>query len=474
MRRRRFLIAGYTVLGGIVAGPLLGSGLLLAVDSAPTPFARLDPSYWGLGQGTHEGTLSRLPLDAALAVVGSLTSTAVAQKLVLVAAIALAGLGMHRLVEARHPAARVFAGLLYAVNPFVYDRIWTGQLFIVLGYALIPWAFRAFRSLVRGERDSPWAFAGLFVATGIASAHMALLLGLLCVCALVASTVQGRRSRLTFPRVPLVGLSALGLAALASAWWLLPTPGVAELWKHVGQRQLALYASVAMPHLGLIPTLAALSGYWNDASPAISYQPAWPLLALSLVLMAASGLWLRRRDPMAWAVAAAGAAGFVLALGYAWAPTRGPFDWLLATVPPLRSFRESGKGLALVAFAYAYLGSAATDVFVRDAGRRRHGRSAVAARAITAALMLAVPLAFGAREFLGAWGRLHTSEYPASWARADDYLARVALGSRTLVLPFHGYFSLSFAHGRVVANPRREVLSVAHAGGPFGAAALRM
>ncbi len=471
MRRPGFLIAGYTALGAVVAGPLLRPGLLLAVDAAPTPFARLDPAYWGLGQGTHDGTVSRLPLDAALAAVALLTSTATAQKLVLVAVIALAGMGMHRLVDSRLPVARVFAGLLYAVNPFVYERIWTGQLFIVLGYALIPWGFGAFRRILRDEGGSPWTFAALAVATGVASAHMALLLGLLCSCALVASAVAGRRSRVdrSVPSraepvgarpsrarptsVTTLALGALALAALGCAWWLLPTPGVSELWSHVGRAQLAYYASVPMAHIGLIPTLAALSGYWNDTRPEISYQPAWPALALTLVALAAAGGWLRRRDPMTWAVAGAGLAGFLLALGYAWTPTRAPFVWLMAEVPPLRSFRESGKGLALVAFAYSYLGCIAVEDIVTEARRVRHARAGWAAGVGIATLMLAVPLALGARELWGAWGQLQTSSYPASWSQADHYLSRVARGSRTLVLPFHGYFSLSFAHGRVVANP---------------------
>lgn len=476
MRPGRLVGAGYGALGALVAGPLLAGGLLLAVDAAPVPRAQLDPSYWGLGQGTHEGTISRLPLDALLAGIGWVTSVALAQKLVLLAAIALAGWGMHRLVDAEHPAARVFAGVLYAVNPFVYERIWTGQLYIVLGYALLPWAFAAFRRLLRGETSAPWSFSALVLATGIASAHMALLLGLLCACAVLATAFAARPTSAAegrdepaprgSRRTPLrSALIACGLAILACAWWLLPVPGVSDLWAHVGRAQLALYASTPDPQFGLIPALAALSGYWNDASPAISYVPAWPGLALTLVALTAGGLWLRRRDPIAWAVGAAALVGFALALGYAWPPTRGPFIWLLAHVPPLRSFRESGKGLALVAFAYAYLGSVAVSDLIVQASRGRRVRAAVAV------VLLAVPLTLGVRELWGDFGQLHTSRYPAAWAQANGYLFRVAEGERTLVLPFHGYFGLSFAHGRDVANPaasyfRSPVLVSRSIGGP--------
>lgn len=435
--RRAVVPAAYAALAAVVAGPLLGPGLLLAVDASPVPRPRLDPSYWGLGQGTHEGTLSRLPLDAALVALAHLTSAAVAQKLVLLLAIFLAGWGMHRLADVSSPAARAFAGLLFAVNPWVYDRVWAGQLFVVLGYALLPWAFGAFRALLRGERETAWRFVLLALAVGIASSHMALLLALLCGCTAIAARGRYRLRP---------ALAALGLAALASAWWLLPTPGVRELWDHVASGQLALYATTSHGP-GLLPTVAALSGFWNDARPAVSFVPAWPALAVTLLALAGGGLVLRRGDPVARGVAAAGVVGLVMALGYAWGPTRGSFAWLLAHVAPLRSFRESGKGLALVALAYAYLGSAAVEDLVRHVAGSARGRVAVAVT------LLALPLVLGGRELWGGWGSLQPSSHPAAWSQADAHLSRVAQGSRTLVLPFHGYFALGSAHGRVVANP---------------------
>jgi hypothetical protein len=435
--RRLTAPLGYLALALLVAGPLLGRGLFLAVDASPVPRPRLDPSYWGLGQGTHEGSLSRLPLDALLVAVAHVSSAALAQKLVLVSAVFLAGWGMHRLADVSSPGARVFAGLLFAVNPWVYDRIWAGQLFVVLGYALLPWAFGAFRSLLRGERTTAWRFVLLALAVGIASSHMALLLGLLCGVTLVFA--RGRAAL----RPALV---AFGLAALASVWWLVPTPGVREVWSQVGDGQLALYASTSHGP-GLLPTVVGLSGFWNDARPAVSFVPAWPALALTLLALAGGGLVLRRRDPVSLGIALAGVFGLAMALGYAWGPTRPSFAWLLAHVPPLRSFRESGKGLALVALAYAYLGSAAVEDVVRGFAASARGRVAVAVT------LLLVPLVLGGRELWGAWGQLRPSSYPAAWSQADARLSAEAQGSRTLVLPFHGYFALDFAHDRVVANP---------------------
>jgi hypothetical protein len=433
----------YLGLALAVAGPLLGSGLVLAVDLSQTPHPGIPTAYWGLPEGTHEGSLARLPLDALFVALGQIDAVAIGQKLMLLAIVFGAGFGMHRLAPARTRAGALFAGFLYAVNPFVYDRLFTGQWFLLLGYALIPHAYRAFLQVLAGRRLAPWLFGALFVATGIASTHMAALLLAMCAVTTIAWAPRIRAR-------PGLGRSLAGAFALAlapSLYWLIPTPGIEEFWRHIGASQLALYRTVADPHWGLAPTVAGLYGYWNDAAPIKHYLPVWPLLALALVVLAAWGAALRRHDPTTWAVVAIGALGFALALGDASFLTRGAYTWLLDHVSVMRSFREPQKGVALICFAYAFLGAAAVDDLVRNApGPRRLAP-------LLAALVVALPLLYGFRMLGGLWGGLETSRFPSSWEQADARLKREAAGSRTLFLPWHGYFALAFAHHRVVANP---------------------
>ena len=78
---------------------------------------------------------------------------------------------MARLLRAAVLPARLGAGLFYAVNPFVFDRLYAGQLGVLLGYALLPFAVDALldaarkpapcgarRRLVRGYGDDGRAF----------------------------------------------------------------------------------------------------------------------------------------------------------------------------------------------------------------------------------------------------------------------------------------------------------------------------
>ena len=107
--------------------------------------------------------------------------------------------------------ARLGAGLLYAVNPFVFDRLYAGQLGLLLGYALLPFAVTALldgaREPHRVGRAACWA-----AATVMMSEHFAWIL--------VPVTVAIALTRPCRVRASLrLGAAALG-AAVISAYML--------------------------------------------------------------------------------------------------------------------------------------------------------------------------------------------------------------------------------------------------------------
>jgi hypothetical protein len=429
----------YALLSFAVAGPLLRPGLVLSIDLAQTPRSTLSPAYWGLPAGTNGGSLARLPFDALLRLAGTLGAVPIAQKLLLLSIVFLAGLGMHRLAGRRLPG-RFFAGMLYAVNPFVLERLIAGQWFLLLSYALIPWAFAAFLSTFRGDWRAAWRFAAIAAIAGFADAHMAALLGLLCVVTLIAHLGRDRARELGPP------LLALVLAACASLLWLIPVPDLQELWSHIGHAQLQLYGTFVDPQWGPVLTVVGLGGFWNDPSPGFTALALWPLFALLLFGLAIWGATLASNRRVAIAVGACGLLGLIAALGTASSVTRPATLWLMDHFPFLRSFRETDKTVALAAFAYAFLGANAVDDVV-SAPRRRQLVPVLTTCAI------ALPLVYGIREFGGAWGSLHAVRFPASWNQASALLRARAPNSRTLFLPFFGYLHLNFARSPVVYNP---------------------
>ena len=202
----------YILVALLVLWPLLSRGFIFATDMVFVPHppmpAVLTPSY---------------PYEALLHWICLWIPADIVQKILLGLIIVLAGLGMHRLAEAwftesKTQAAYFFAGLLYAVNPFVYSRFMIGQYLILAGYALLPFCLRAvYRLCTAPEFALAVKAAVLLALLGVFSVHMfgiALIAsGLLIGFALI----RDRHLRNKWP--VLIMLTGV-LATFTSYWWL--------------------------------------------------------------------------------------------------------------------------------------------------------------------------------------------------------------------------------------------------------------
>src|SRR3990172_9072845 len=153
----------FVALAVLVAGPLLGSGHLLLLDFPSGPRFP-NASFLPLPSSGDVG--NAIPTVAVHSVLRSIHPL-LPEKLFLLAPIVLGGAGAARLVRRRLSRGRLpalYAGTLFAVNPFVYDRYTAGQLYLLLAYALLPWAFGSLISAMdRGDRG-PWISVALWIA----------------------------------------------------------------------------------------------------------------------------------------------------------------------------------------------------------------------------------------------------------------------------------------------------------------------
>jgi hypothetical protein len=419
------------VLAALVCYPFVG-GRLLLLDFVSGPHQPLVPAAaFGLDGGLAGGVplaIGLRVLDRLLGQAGSVVPAAVFFPLATTAAA--------RLVRASVLPARLAAGLFYAVNPFVFDRFYAGQLGVLLGYALLPFAVTALLDAAqephRMGRAACWAGA-----TVMASVHFAWIL------VPVAAAIVLTRPRRLWASLRLGG-AALGAGAISSYVLVAPLLGGAS--PAGALLQLTSYRTRADPRLGLLVNVAGLYGFFRPgpAEPK-DFFSRWPAVLAALVLIAAIGYVAvlrdaaRRRDGLA--ILAAGVAGYFLALGDQ-GPTGGLFRLAYEHVPGFVMMREPDKFAVLVALAYAY-GFGSGIAWLTTGSRRR------AARVLPAALAIALPLAYTPNLFGGLGGQVKASELPPSWSSAS----RLAGRATVLSLPWHEYFPTPFTDERAIANP---------------------
>lgn len=418
----------YLLLSLLIVGPLLAPGYVLTMDMVFTPQLRLPPhvdNTWLLYAILHALDWV-LPAD-------------VVQKLVLLVGLLLAGVGAHRLLlaigkgQAYWRWAVYVGGVLYVVNPFVYDRLMAGQWGVLLGYSLLPWFIM---SLYRFGREPSWP--GLFgltvwvVAMSIVSIHS---LGYVALFGAIAVVVRAHDWR------PLVRFGAVGVLIFmaASAYWLVPTlmgqgriAGSLATFTSAGQHAFATVDAVGTGQIGAV---LGLLGFWQETR-GLYVQPIeshmlWGLVYMAVLGLLVIGVWQAWRQQREIALVATVVAlmATVLAIGLA---------ALLAA-----GYREPQKFVAVLALTYVY--------FVAWGAVWLLGK--LRAKRLVAAGLIVLILSYTPTLLWGGGGQLRPTDYPADWYTAKHILAAQPNSDKVLMLPWHLYMSYSFTHGRIIASP---------------------
>ncbi len=140
------------LLSVAVCAPWLNGGRLLLLDFSTAQSGALFPSQL---LGLHGGLVSGYPFgffaSLILKAFGSFGSVVPVFIFFPIASVAIG-----RLIPGEK-LGKLAGALLYCINPFVYDRIFVGHLGLLLGYALLPFAFSSLLRIPSSDRR----FSGL-------------------------------------------------------------------------------------------------------------------------------------------------------------------------------------------------------------------------------------------------------------------------------------------------------------------------
>lgn len=428
------------LLALLVLGPLLGRGYVLTYDMVFVPDLALRSDFLGLGSGLPRA----VPSDAVVAVLDTVVPGDVLQKLLLVAALGLAGTGARRLVAADSVSAQLAATSLYVWSPFVAERLGIGHWPLLLTYAALPWIYDAARRARAGERTVPqlvlWlALASLSAAGGVIAAVFAI------VC------VAGRRPD-AVRRSVVVAAAALAV----NAPWLVAGAlhGSGALSDPRGVEAFAARAEGLLP---LPLTLLGLGGIWN-AEVVPTSREGWAAVVQLVVVVAVCVAGLRTwradvllRDRLGLGLAAL--VGLAVALVGSLAPDL--LGWVVAHVPGGGLFRDGSRFVALLAPLAASLFGTGVAVVAGKVAER-------AGRILVGTVLVLAPLALMPDLGLGLAGRLSAVSYPPEYAAARDAIQeRQDAGVRgdTLVLPFSSYRLPTWNDDRRTLDPTGRFLT---------------
>jgi hypothetical protein len=450
------------LLGLLALGPAIARGFVLSYDMVFVP----DPPFSSALLGLTGGPARPVPSDAVVAVAALIIPADILQKLVLLAIFVLACSGAAALLAdcwrarlgARPPLlACLAAGVFYAWNPYLAERLVMGQWAMLLGYAGLPWVLRLLCAgpLRIGRARLALAllpaaiggFAGMAI-TGLAAAPPALARGV----------GGGQRAR----RLAVV----LVACALLSLPWIIPS-----LIEPVRADPAAanLFAAGADTPFGSLGSLLLLSGIWNAQAIPVGYGGVAAVCWLLVVAAAGAGYLLRARPlrlcPGLGPAALIGLA--VAALGVT-SPGRAALRELISAWAGFAVLRDGQQYVAALALVEAIGLGAGVAWVLRDARSTRapgQGRAVTAAadarraRAALGALAVLAPVLLLPGLAWGAAGRLHAVQYPADWLAARQLIDSDPRPGTVLLLPWAQYRRYPWNGGEAVFDPWSRLLA---------------
>ncbi len=444
-------------LGVLALGPGLRRGFLLSYDMVIVPRQPFTATLAGLAGGPPRA----VPSDAVVAAASRALPADLVEKLLLLSIFVLACSGAAALLAREPWFARLAAGVFYAWNPFVAERLIIGQWALLLGYAGLPWALRA----VTVCPVASWRGAGrlgLALLPAIVGGFAAMTISALVVlpAAILArppGTQQPAPGQPAWQRVR-AGATALGVLAVGSLPWLIPS-----LMRPVyaGPAGVAAFAARADTPFGSIGSLLMLGGMWNAQAVPAGYGGWWSALWLALVLAAAAGyvaFGVRRHRWPGLGIAAV--TGLVIASLGVTAPGRDLLQALGSFWPGFAVLRDGQQFIAPLALAEALGAGLLASRAARprtSAAARENATADRAGLAIAVALLLAPVLLLPGLAW-GAAGRLRPVWYPSSWLNAARLIDDSPAAGKVLLLPWTAYRRPAWNGGRALLDPWPRLL----------------
>lgn len=415
------------VLALAVALPWRGGGFLLSYDMVWIPTWTLDrQDIWGVGTAVPRA----VPSDGVIAVLSQVVDPVAIQRVLLIGAIALGGVGAARLVDHLGLGARLVAATYALWNPFVAERLVLGQWPVIVALACLPW-------IVVAVRD-PRHVRGVVLTLALAGTALSVATGLM---GLVVALVAGWRSGVL--RIVVLGLAVNAPWIVATFARLTPVdsdPG--------GVRAFAAQSEGSLGHVG---TLASLGGVWNtEVVPTSRTTVVAAVLVVLLLLVVATGIvqWARGDRRLLAPLATLAVIGHALA-AWGWVAP-GTLEDLVDWQGSAGILRDGTRYLALaVPFHAVALAHGADFLGGRVAALVSDRRWAV----VGVAAVLALPVAALPDLANGVDGRLTPVEYPDDWAATASVIADSEVKGDLLSLPFQPYRAPSWNEDRTVIDP---------------------
>ncbi|MDY6932325.1 MAG: hypothetical protein SVJ22_10470, partial [Halobacteriota archaeon] len=247
---------------------------------------------------------------------------------------------------------------------------------------------------------------------------------------------------------------ASGLFLLLNFYWIFPIiTAESTVINQISSADIMAFAPRPASNFNIAFTIASMYGFWRGGyvytKDLFSY---WYLFFFFILFLVVHGSLTTLRDKDKGATTRAfvtvAIVALILGIGASSDSTAPIFNYLFENLPIFKGFRDSHKFVALLVFAYAYLGGLGVDDFAKQLTPRKEKMSMKRAiPTIVIVVALITPLIY-THTIFGFYDQLKPVDYPESWYEVNDLMNNDGDEFNILFLPWHAYMDFQWLENR--------------------------
>lgn len=437
----------FIILVLLILAPVLKPGFILSLDHVFTPIFKKPDLPAG------EFYL----VSWFFYLVSKIIPSFILEKIWLFLILFLVALGSFRLLPTKSIFPKIFAGTFYLFNPFIYDRLLSGQWRLLTSYALLPFLFKILFEFKK-EPDFKKTLEIILLLSLISIFHLRTLTVVLVIFAIyilliISQNLKNKEYLISFfKQIVLIGA---GFFILNFYWIVSLFRHSNDLRFNVDSSQIFAFQTVADQKLGLFFNIFSLYGFWGEKG--FHYQNlkdlvfGWQFLIVLIWILVTLGIFggLRQkkiRDEVLILLILIPIAA-IFSAGVAFKPLEIVHLFLEKNFFIFKGLRENQKFSEVLVLAFVYFGGWGLQFILEIFKKEKFFKAGFAAVAI------ALPLFYSSGLIWAAKGQIKTYQYPKSWYSVNQTLNFDQENFKILFLPWHRYLSFGFTDGKIIDNP---------------------
>lgn len=362
------------------------------------------------------------------------------------------------------------ASLFFVFNPFVYDRIMYGQVWMVFACGFLFLAAGYLLEYLDKSRPKSFLLAALFASLAIQSANYFIFFAAIFYLLSFVLLFVPNGHREVKARIKLFGLAALIVFSLNANWLVGNFFGKADIGKFlssgISKQDLVAFQTSGKTGGEALKNVMMMSGFWGKDQyrykDLTQIKENWGrslYFLLPLILLGLYSALKRKKEKenfnlryFAIGLIFIYVAAVTLAVGIRLPVAREITYWLFDNLPFYKGLRETQKWASVIVVVYG--------IFLALGIKEFFKYKFVSANKYLFALFLGGIIIMQAPLLLwGFGGQVKPVDYPKDWYEANEFISLESLkagsekcADKILFLPWHLYMSFGWL-GKIVANP---------------------